>query len=311
MSNTIITTASFLSREPRNKRQVLVKPAAIRLEVFDVKVVASSLCSNLMPPFLHGARRVLSTGTSIYRPITRHFRQPCSIFQRLGRSHSSLPKHSGTFHVRHVRFVQPFFTWDRLRRSLFWTIVLGLLTHQVLGLLADDEVDDSKSTQVREAVRQVKKATEGEKIGPDGEVGAETKEVQAEEVSDDEWESYDDSENSLFIPLSWPKKRPKEFYKGTDAEWKSFTDFSRDVKRIKAIKGMPGRLYSLAKEEADQITAELASIIGNLGVDTRLQRILGSPIKVSKYWLDVDYPYGPPQDYEQMGYVGCIVFELY
>ena len=36
------------------------------------------------------------------------------------------------------------------------------------------------------------------------------------------------------------------------------------------------------------------------------QKVLGKDIKVGKYWIDVDYPEGPPQEYERGGYANCL-----
>ena len=33
------------------------------------------------------------------------------------------------------------------------------------------------------------------------------------------------------------------------------------------------------------------------------QKFLGTPIQTGKYWLDVDFPEGPPPEYERGGYV--------
>lgn len=32
------------------------------------------------------------------------------------------------------------------------------------------------------------------------------------------------------------------------------------------------------------------------------QKVLGTPITIVKYWLDVDFPEGPPPQYERTGY---------
>ena len=34
-----------------------------------------------------------------------------------------------------------------------------------------------------------------------------------------------------------------------------------------------------------------------------MQRVLGTPISVGVFWLNIDYPYGPPPEYERPGYV--------
>ena len=38
-------------------------------------------------------------------------------------------------------------------------------------------------------------------------------------------------EDSWFIPLGIARQRPQAFYKGSDPEWQSFVEFSRDKKR--------------------------------------------------------------------------------
>lgn len=43
----------------------------------------------------------------------------------------------------------------------------------------------------------------------------------------EEW----DEEDVWFIPLGlWAKKKPREFYKGSDQEWQEFVRFSKDSK---------------------------------------------------------------------------------
>ncbi len=47
---------------------------------------------------------------------------------------------------------------------------------------------------------------------------------------------------------------------------------------------------------------ELAGIIGkHLSGVTQFQKFLGQPIIPGKYWLDIDYPDGPPPEYERSG----------
>ena len=46
-----------------------------------------------------------------------------------------------------------------------------------------------------------------------------------------------DEDSSLFIPLSFPKVLPQEYYKATDPEWQEFVKFSKDAKRKKSVRG--------------------------------------------------------------------------
>lgn len=43
-------------------------------------------------------------------------------------------------------------------------------------------------------------------------------------------------EDALFIPLGLARQKPQTFYKGTDPEWQSFVDFSKDRKRSQLIR---------------------------------------------------------------------------
>ena len=54
---------------------------------------------------------------------------------------------------------------------------------------------------------------------------------------------------------------------------------------------------------ADGIADELAGLVGaHLATMKGFVKSLGSPITTQKYWLDVDFPDGPPQEYERGGY---------
>lgn len=37
-----------------------------------------------------------------------------------------------------------------------------------------------------------------------------------------------------------------------------------------------------------------------------MQKHLGAPIQARKYWLDIDFPDGPPPEYERRGYDNAI-----
>ena len=170
----------------------------------------------------------------------------------LRRSHfrpfSSLPKEDGTFHVRHVRIVRPFFTARRFKSASFWLLTIVLSWRQLGSLLDEEEEEEDKTRprQVKEAVQQVKKAAQGEKLGADGgeaseidqlETHATTQEVAGEDDEDDiiPEELPDDA---LFIPIGWPRQGPQTYYKGSDPEWQSFIEFARDQKRVKNCKGI-------------------------------------------------------------------------
>ena len=147
------------------------------------------------------------------------------------RPFSTIPKHNGILHVRHVRVVRPFFTRKRLNRTIVW-VAVGLFLWGQLESLIEDEEEENKPGQVKEAVRQVKKVTEGEKLNAEAEVADDDDE---EVGPDDAW----------FIPCGWPQKRPREYYKGTDPEWISFTDFARSQKQGILVRSMSDHIETI------------------------------------------------------------------
>ena len=47
---------------------------------------------------------------------------------------------------------------------------------------------------------------------------------------------------------------------------------------------------------------ELAGLVGHYTSGLKsVQKLLGQPIKTHKYWLDIDFPDGPPPEYERSG----------
>lgn len=58
-----------------------------------------------------------------------------------------------------------------------------------------------------------------------------------EEVEELLAEAEEGDEESLFVPLSWPKRMPQQYYHQSDEEWQEFIKFSNDKERKKAIRG--------------------------------------------------------------------------
>ncbi|KAG9556266.1 hypothetical protein KCV04_g18941, partial [Aureobasidium melanogenum] len=100
------------------------------------------------------------------------------------------------------------------------------------------------------------------------------------QISDSEFAD----ENSLFIPLTWAKKLPRTFYKGSDPEWQEFVKVSKDKARHKKIQSELVRIvYDTAQKHP--------AFVKQLGRDT----------KVGQCWLDIIFPDGPPQEYARAG----------
>ena len=64
------------------------------------------------------------------------------------------------------------------------------------------------------------------------------KEEEAEENADDYLVELPDElpEDAIFIPLSWGKRRPPVYYKGTDPEWQNYVKFSHDKKKVNLVR---------------------------------------------------------------------------
>ncbi|KAI9880140.1 MAG: UAA transporter [Pleopsidium flavum] len=91
-------------------------------------------------------------------------------------------------------------------------------------------------------------------------------------------------DDAIFIPLGWARQCPRTFYKGSDPEWQSFLAFAQDRRRSLMIRN------------------DLAGMVGqHLGSMRQFQQFLGQPMTPGKFWLDVDFPDGPPPDYERGG----------
>ncbi|KAL8695924.1 MAG: hypothetical protein Q9224_003070 [Gallowayella concinna] len=114
----------------------------------------------------------------------------------------------------------------------------------------------------------------GSKVGDDDGV----------EKKDEGKESAQQEEDTIFIPLGYPYTLPQTFYKGSDPEWQSFVRLARNRKKCDALKN------------------ELTGLVGRyVGALPQMEKVLGKGNKPKKYWLDIDYPPGPPPQYERKG----------
>ena len=108
-------------------------------------------------------------------------------------------------------------------------------------------------------------------------------------------------DDAIFIPLGFTRQRPQTYYKGSDPEWQSFIEFRKDRRREVAVRSR--FTYRHRKSNIDKFLEELAGLVGGHFAAMRpLQKELGVPINISKAWLDVLIPEGPPLEYERSGY---------
>ncbi|KAL8903115.1 MAG: hypothetical protein Q9207_004137 [Kuettlingeria erythrocarpa] len=91
---------------------------------------------------------------------------------------------------------------------------------------------------------------------------------------------------TIFIPLGFAYKLPRTHYKGMDPELQSFIQLANDKKQRNYLKN------------------QLTSMVGQyVGSKPSLQSFLGEKSKPSRFWLDIDFPRGPPPEYERKGFV--------
>ena len=91
-------------------------------------------------------------------------------------------------------------------------------------------------------------------------------------------------EDAVFIPLTFPRELPRTYYKGTDEAWQSFIELARDRKRVQTLRN------------------ELAGFLGQHSSRMPVFKgILGQDIKPRKFWIDLDFPEGPPTEYYRIG----------
>ena len=96
---------------------------------------------------------------------------------------------------------------------------------------AEDKAAEEQAAQRRnKKIPPVSENAAKDKTENPGEVKTETEDEEDVQVP------AEMPEDALFIPLGFAHKKPKTFYKGTDPEWQSFVDFSKDRKRTRFIK---------------------------------------------------------------------------
>ena len=151
--------------------------------------------------------------------------------------------------MRHVRIHRPYWTATRIQRVGVVLLVLWAVYSKVEVQFVDGDenvLGKVEPAEVREAVKQVKKAAEGEKIGADGETtDVDTNDANSEMVDVTDEDNEDNSEvpeeqpeDALFIPLGWPRQVPRVFYKASDPEWQSFHHFAKDKRKALAVKSL-------------------------------------------------------------------------
>ncbi|KAF2132916.1 hypothetical protein P153DRAFT_354360 [Dothidotthia symphoricarpi CBS 119687] len=104
-----------------------------------------------------------------------------------------------------------------------------------------------------------------------------------EEDDDDDDEDYDDV--LLFLPTGFSRPAPRMFWRGSDPEWQEFRKIATDGARINKIRG------------------ELATMVRTSAVmDALWVKTIGKvDSSKGKQWIDINFPPGPPPEFERPG----------
>ncbi|KAK4550341.1 hypothetical protein LTR36_003308 [Oleoguttula mirabilis] len=206
----------------------------------------------------------------IFRHAQRQHQRNFSQIQRHARAQLAFRPGGEVVRYQAVRFKRPgFFTWRRLATTVLYggvvyayANVIGRYLEIEVEILEDDETD---------AKQQNKKDGEGKEV------------TEAEAAAAEEGPFYAE-EDSTFIPMTWATKAPRTFYRGSDPEWQDFVKIAKDKPRHKKLQN------------------ELVQMVySGCTKHPAVARQLGKDIKVGKYWLDISFPDGPPQEYERSG----------
>jgi hypothetical protein len=102
----------------------------------------------------------------------------------------------------------------------------------------------------------------------------------------DGYEEFEGDEGSIFIPLGFARQKDRSCYRGSDPEWQSFISLANEPQRIERIQ----------QELVDLI---MAQVNGNV----RFAHSLGGNPQAGRRLLDVQFPNGPPPEFERTGSV--------
>jgi len=160
-----------------------------------------------------------------------------------------------------VRFKEPWFTW---KKTITWAVYISLpyAYWQYVNQFIDIHIEEIEVEEEQATHKQ-------------GEW-----ETQEEESEEDEFAE----EDNTFIPMTWPTKLPRTFYKGSDPEWQEFVKIAKDKPRHKKLQD------------------ELVAVVFNGAKQhPRVAMSIGKDLKVGRYWLEISFPDGPPQEYVRSG----------
>ena len=111
-------------------------------------------------------------------------------------------------------------------------------------------------------------------------------------------------EDAIFIPLWWGKERPRKFYKGSDPEWQGYVKFARNPKKVRGVQRRCCWCLDVIARLTRGSGAMALHVQDSISKNPHWTKFLGKPVRLTRYWLDYDFPRGPPPEFDRPGYVG-------
>lgn len=114
-----------------------------------------------------------------------------------------------------------------------------------------------------------------------------SRENQGWQTAGEEHEEDDDEDDGtiLFLPTGLSRPKPTTFYRGSDPEWQEFKKIASDRPRVTRIQVQLVNLIRDIASKNPSYTARLGTIDPKKG----------------KIWIEFQFPYGPPIEYERPG----------
>lgn len=112
-------------------------------------------------------------------------------------------------------------------------------------------------------------------------------EDEEEKLTTEERKALDEASDAtafIALPFTTHAVQPPP-YSGRDPEWREFVKLSKNKALLQRIRDDLAFTVRKTVEASVPVTMKT-----------------GKPLKVRKYWLDIDYPYRPPVEYHRSGY---------
>ncbi|KAI9783452.1 MAG: hypothetical protein M1816_001376 [Peltula sp. TS41687] len=181
--------------------------------------------------------------------------------------------------VQQIHFIRERFYYTRkVGHALSWGCIFAatwsLQNHFLFG--KDDKKNQEQKKQKQEDEDSSPKGNTVETVLPQ-KIGQE-----ATELSSTNFPLFNG--NSIFIPFGFSYEVPVAAFKGDSPEWQEFLRLNRDRERMELVEF----------ELADQILEKISAA-------KEFKKVLGEPVSLLRYWVDILFPSRPPPEFERLG----------